>query len=314
MAAPIEAQARQGRETKLSRTFGEELCAARWLAFKSHYELVIRANVANNVENWLNQQYRAVQLRLQISGEPECWLNQAEQSGEAWVQSGDAIVERFDRRFVTADGIEMAIRHFEEARQEVAEELGSFMSRLRRLAGYAFGMEGEDSRRSRVIWKFITGILDEAVRRDIIRQKWMGADGRAKEYDVILSTAQDALGVIRATEMSGPSVSAVKQDALVAAVQDLSRRVDRVLSLGSEDGRRSHPQQRQQRGRGSGKRRLSTRILQCWYCSKEHVGGYRSCNKRAREMPNWEPTQDAQSRATASTLMQVSPEMPQQLF
>ena len=62
------------------------------------------------------------------------------------------------------------------------------------------------------------------------------------------------------------------------------------------------------------KRRLSTRILQCWYCSKEHVGGYRSCNKRAREMPNWEPTQDAQSRATASTLMQVSPEMPQQLF
>ena len=82
-------------------------------------------------------------------------------------------------------------------------------------------MEREDSRRSRVIWKFITGILDEAVRRDIIRQKWIGADGRAKEYDVILSTAQDALGVIRATEMSGPSVSAVKQDALVAAVQDL---------------------------------------------------------------------------------------------
>ena len=64
----------------------------------------------------------------------------------------------------------MAIRHFEEARQEVAEELGSFMSRLRRLAGYAFGMEGEDSRRSRVIWKLIAGILREAVRHDIIRQ------------------------------------------------------------------------------------------------------------------------------------------------
>ena len=246
MAAPIEVQARQGRETKLSRTFGDELCAARWLAFKSHYELVIRANVTNRVENWLDQRYRAVQLRLQISGEPECWLNQAEESGEDWVQSGDAIVERFDRRFVTADGIEMAIRHFEDARQEVGEELGSFLSRLRRLAGYAFGMEGGDSRRSRVIWKFITGIQDEAVRRDIIRQKWIGADGRAKQYDVILSTAQDAFGVIRATEMSGPSVSAVKQDALVAAVQDLSRRVDRVLSLNSEDGRRYRPQQRQQ--------------------------------------------------------------------
>ena len=126
---------RQGHETKLSRTFGDELCAARWLAFKSHYELVIRANVTNRVENWLDQQYRAVQLLLQISGEPECWLNQAEESGEDWVQSGDAIVERSDRRFDrSADGIEMAIQHFEEARQEVGEELVSFLSRLRRLA------------------------------------------------------------------------------------------------------------------------------------------------------------------------------------
>ena len=95
----------------------------------------------------------------------------AEQSGEAWVHSDDAIVERSDRRFDrSADGVKMAIRHFEETGQEVGDELGSFLSRLRRLAGYAVGMEEEDSHRSRVIWKFITGILDEAVRRDIIRQ------------------------------------------------------------------------------------------------------------------------------------------------
>ena len=63
------------------------------------------------MENWLDQHYCAAQLRLQISGEPECWINKAEESGEDWVQSGDAIVERFDRHFVTEDGIEMAIRH-----------------------------------------------------------------------------------------------------------------------------------------------------------------------------------------------------------
>ena len=112
-------------------------------------------------------------LQLQISGEPECWLNHAEQSGEAWVASGDAIIERFDKRFVIADGIELAIRHFEDAHQEVGEDLGVFMSRLRRLSGYAFAMEGENSRRSRVIWKFVTGPQDECVWRDVIRHKWL---------------------------------------------------------------------------------------------------------------------------------------------
>ena len=33
------------------------------------------------------------------------------------------MIERFDKRFVTADGIEMAIRHFEDAHQEVDEDL-----------------------------------------------------------------------------------------------------------------------------------------------------------------------------------------------
>ena len=91
MPALIGAQARQGRETKLSHTFGDELWAACWLSFKSHYKLVIRADTSNTVENWLDQQYCAAQLRLQISGEPECWINKAEDSGEDWVQSGDAI-------------------------------------------------------------------------------------------------------------------------------------------------------------------------------------------------------------------------------
>ena len=82
----------------------------------------------------------------------------------------------------------MAIRHFEDAPQEVSEDLGAFMSRLRRLAGYAFAMEGEDSRRSRVIWKFVTGLQDECVRRDVIRHKWIGEEGLAKECDTIDST------------------------------------------------------------------------------------------------------------------------------
>ena len=166
MAAPIEAQARQGREKSCSALLGKS-CARRagWYLratmnslFGPTWQLMWRIGSTNNIGPCSCAcRYRASpnvgSTRLSKAARP-----------------GFRASERFDRRFVTADGIEMAIRHFEEARQEVAEELGSFMSRLRRLAGYAFGMEGEDSRRSRVIWKFIAGILHEAVRRDIIRQ------------------------------------------------------------------------------------------------------------------------------------------------
>ena len=48
--------------------------------------------INNNVENWRDQQYRDVHLRFQICGEPECWLNQAEQSGDDWVDSGGSII------------------------------------------------------------------------------------------------------------------------------------------------------------------------------------------------------------------------------
>ena len=102
----------------------------------------------------------------------------------------------------------------------------------------------------------MTGLQDESVQRDVIRHKWIGEEGLAKEYDMILSTAQDALGVIRATEISGPSTSTVKEDILMAAVQDLSKRVDRVLHFGPENDRRSRPQQL---GRDTGRD-----TLQCW--------------------------------------------------
>ena len=74
------------------------------------------------------------------------------------------------------------IRRFEDTirgRQDAGEDLGPFMSRLRRLAGFAFIQENEDSRRSRIIWKFVSEIREESVRRNVIRQKWIGADGKA---------------------------------------------------------------------------------------------------------------------------------------
>ena len=47
----------------------------------------------------------------------------------------------------------------------------------------------------------------------------------------------------------------------------------------------------QGRRAGGSNRRQATRVLRCWYCSREHPGGYSSCRKRAQEMPNWQPTQ-----------------------
>ena len=285
---------------RLSRTFGDELSAARWLSFKSHYELVLRTNACNNAVQWRDPEYRAIQLRQQITGEQEQWLNQAEQSGEAWMQSDDDIIDRFDRRFVTADGIELAIRRFEDTRQEAGEDLGPFMSRLRRLAGFAFIQENEDSRRSRIIWKFVSEIREESVRRDVIRQKWIGADGKAKSYNDVLATALDAQSVLKATEPCGTSAAPVQQDALVAAINDLSRRFDSVMQ--GEAGR----YRARQRSGAAGNQPRSQRVLRCWYCSREHPGGWQNCRRRAQEMPNWQPNRRPRGRNNVAMIQEES--------
>ena len=74
-----------GRKVKLARTFGEDETPANWLAYKSHFKLTEKVNRAIGIRRWEDVQYHAMMLWLQLSGEPEAWLNQQEMAVESWM-------------------------------------------------------------------------------------------------------------------------------------------------------------------------------------------------------------------------------------
>ena len=154
--------------------------------------MVHRVNQANNIQQWKDAEYCAMLFRLQLSGEIEMWLNQTEAAREAWVSDIKEIIVRLERRFETADGKEQAIRRFEEAQQQPDEALSSYLFRLRQMADYAFAKEVPETKRSRVLWCFIAGMNNDFARQEVLRHKWLTAEGKPKEYDEILNVAEEA--------------------------------------------------------------------------------------------------------------------------
>ena len=77
--------------------------------------MVRHINQANNIQQWKDAEHCAMMFRLQLSGEIEMWLKQAEAAGEASISDMKETIVRLERRFETADGKEQAIRRFEEA-------------------------------------------------------------------------------------------------------------------------------------------------------------------------------------------------------
>ena len=68
------------------------------------------------------------------------------------------------------------------AQQQPEEVLGTYLFRLRQMAEYAFGNELLETKRSRVLWRFIAGMNNDFIRQEVLRQKWMAAEGKPKEY------------------------------------------------------------------------------------------------------------------------------------
>ena len=53
----------------------------------------------NGIRKWDDKRYCAMMIRLQLLGEPEIWLNQAETAGEPWVNDADEILVRMAKQF-----------------------------------------------------------------------------------------------------------------------------------------------------------------------------------------------------------------------
>ena len=77
-------------------------------------------------------------MRLNLCGEVELWINEAEAAGESWVKNDAEILRRLSDRYETSESVEMMIQRFETMRQLDGESLESYMVRVRRAGSYAF--------------------------------------------------------------------------------------------------------------------------------------------------------------------------------
>ena len=237
----------RAKENHLIKGYGEEPSFNNWLTFKSHFNLVERANIMNNVPTWKDSEYKAIQIRLQLDGEVEQWLTISENAGERWMQRSDELMAKLTARYETSEGLEVKIRSFEEAAQLEGESLENFLTRLRKNASYAFPAENTDSVRGRVIWKFLSGLRNDFIRQELFRKKWMGDDNRAKTYDEILSNAQSSEHLYKATTNSNLNTAAValttssySTDKYVeksSSIDHLCQRIDNLLAVQRETSR-----------------------------------------------------------------------------
>ncbi|KAK3865698.1 hypothetical protein Pcinc_028708 [Petrolisthes cinctipes] len=295
-----EPAASRPQEIPLTLTFGDETSPAAFRAFNTHYALVKDANIMRGVAVWTKTDYRAFMLRLQLHGLTAAYVEQEAQLDAEWGKDDTRILERLSSRFITADAIEIRILHFEEATQLSGEGLSIFMTRLQQLAGQAFAKEPGDIVRKRVIWRFLDGIRDKEVRLHIIKEKWMEDDEEANAYATVLKMTESALSTKNATFATGQMRGTPGGGNMAQVVAEQADNHETVVSTHEPPravavARRTVPPAPNSRTpptqgyRGSTIGQGASSAVECYYCSRAHRGGWRSCYKRLRENPAWRP-------------------------
>ena len=216
-----------------------------------------------------------------------------------WASDDKAIMDKLAQLYYTSDAIEVRIIRFEEATQMQDESLSDFMTRLQQLASQSFSSEPSDIVRKRVVWRFLAGLRDREVRSQIIKEKWMENDDKAKSYDEVMKIALAALSCKRATQVTGMNRNNVAATAQVKHIENHSDSSEEetlvtqaqkknVLSITQRES-----SQVANRGKGPQIRKMQ-RKFKCFYCNKTHHGGWLVCSKRLKEDPNWKPDSNQQ--------------------
>ena len=288
------------QEIPLKITFGEDTAPTSWMAFKSHFELVKKANVMRGVQSWNNKEYRALMCRLQMRGTAASYVEQQAVLDPLWASDDEAIMDRLSQMYYTSDAIEVRIIRFEEATQMQDECLSDFMTRLQQLASQSFASEPSDIVRKRVIWRFLAGLRDREVRSQLIKEKWMESDEKAKSYDEVMKIALAALSCKRATQVTGMNRNNGAATAQVKVVEynlDYVSEEEPSITQAQMKNVQSVTQKESlhipNRGKGPQMNR-NQRKFKCFYCNKYHPGGWLVCSKRLKEDPNWKPSSNGQ--------------------
>ena len=291
------------KERALTLTFGDggDTSAVSLRLFIDHYELAEAQNRERRVEGWESPAFRARELRLQLRGEPALWLSHESAMAQTWTKEDSEVIDRLRKRYLGTQSIELNIVMFEELSQNEGETLAGYMTRCQQKGLEAFQGLGEPlSTQQRIIWKFLSGIKDQSIRSEVIRQKWMKSPTETKSYDEVLLIAEQAKLDKLATAATGNGSGMMKRDGFQAA--PVSSRVserrrgahDRPRTphtSGESNGTSNHSSRSGSFGSGDASGGSGNGNFLCHFCkTTNHFGGWRSCPKRAQENPSWKPS------------------------
>ena len=287
-----------GREKRVIMTFGDEdTSPTSLILFLDHYEIARQQNLAKHVPGWGCANFRANELRYQMRGEVAMWISQESAMLNAeWTKDDEEIIKRLKTRFMGTQCIELNIMSFEDLRQDESESLASYMTRCQRRGMEAFGEMDPASTQQRIVWKFLSGIRDQNVRSQVIKEKWMASNREAKNYQEVLKIAETARMHHMATNATAPGGSQPKAKVAAMTRSRVKDRREGSRHNSSESAKSSYSNSSSNSISSGGTSSSSGSMpnFRCHYCNTtEHFGGWKFCKKRQDSEPNWTPGKGA---------------------
>ena len=291
------------KEKSLSLTFGEDESTMALRLFIEHYTLAKSQNMRKNVQGWQDADFRANELRFQLRGRVAAWILQESAMQSPWVKNDDEIIEKLKERYLGTQSIELNIISFEELRQQDGESLAEYMTRCQEKGYQAFADFGQNGVQQRVVWKFLSGIRDGDVRSEVIKAKWMTSTSQSKSFAEVLKIAETAKLAKVATVATGGN--RVSESGKIGAAARVEERRNAGKGYNRQHGGRS-PHTSSESATSFGSRGSATSSNKsksstdsdtpgtnflCHYCKeRSHYGGWKLCERRRKENPNWKPS------------------------
>jgi hypothetical protein len=293
------------KEKSLSLTFGEDESPMSLKLFVEHYTLAKSQNIRKKVDGWQEADFRANELRFQLRGRVAAWVLQESAMHSEWVKDDVEIIRKLQERYLGTMSVELNIISFEELRQRDSESLAEYMTRCQEKGYQAFSDFAPNGVQQRIVWKFLSGIRDADVRSEVIKAKWMVSGSESKPFAEVLKIAETAKLAKIATMATGGGRG--QESGKIASAPRIEERRNAhgpYNSRGGNNHRGRVPHSSDESGgsrgsrssTGSAKSRSSTdsdtpgQNFLCHYCKeRSHYGGWKNCEKRRKENPDWKP-------------------------
>ena len=268
-----------GREEKVDMCFGQDgdYSAKSLRRFIERYGVVKKLNTAAELIGWDSPEYRANKLKLTLHGDAFDYIGLESSMAHSWTQNDEEIILKLKDRYINIQAVELNILNFEKCNQEPKELLNEYLARLRQLVKDAYEGDNQAELDRKVAWKFVSGLRNDIIRRKLMEEGWMKNRREAKPLEDLLKMAELTKRTDEAVKATGS--------------------IGNVGAVGNSDRNNAMKSKKPDR---------SSEPLMCWYCRREHRGGWYHCIKRQKENPTWKPERRTQSGSGKSGTGQKS--------